>query len=82
LVTKRDAIRIITPQWQKSALHNWLKEPQFSSRCPECMLDITGPRVLIHYHMKVHDAKRTEVREGEDYSRPFRIHFPTFKEFS
>jgi|SRR5579872_3043109 len=82
LITPRDAQIIIKPEWQKSAIQNWMKEPQFSSRCPTCQIDITGPRKLMHFHLKYHDAKRTEIRENEDFLQQFRIHYPTFNEFS
>ena len=81
LVLERDAIQIQTQTWKDAAIKNWLNETQFSSRCPECQIDITGPRKLIHCHLKWHDAKRSERRENEHFNQKFRIHFPTLKEF-
>lgn len=64
-------------KWQDAALKNWYKEPQMSSRCPICQIDIKGPRKLIHLHMKKHleDKNRGEIKTNEDFTVPFRIHY-------
>ena len=63
--------------WQNTALNDWLKEPQMSSRCPECQIDIVGPRKLIHMHMKRHQQQKNggDLRGNEDFTRGFRIHY-------
>ena len=63
--------------WQNTALKEWMKEPQMSSRCPDCQIDIVGPRKLIHMHMKKHldEKNRGEIKGNESFTRPFRIHY-------
>lgn len=82
-LTKHNHVRNIDKElmkdakWQDAALKNWLKEPQMSSRCPICQIDIVGPRKLIHLHMKKHldDKNGGEIKGNEDFTMPFRIHY-------
>ena len=75
LVLPKDAIQMADPSFKRAAFNNWKIEPQYSSRCPECMIDIPGPRKLMWNHLKVHQSKKDHIKENEPWNQNFRIHF-------
>ena len=80
LLTEKDSQIVKNPGYLKSLFENWEKETQFSSRCPDCMIDIIGPRKLMHMHLKKHQERRP-LRENDHWNQNFRIHFPRLKYF-
>ena len=82
-LTKHDLIRKIDQEllkdkgWKQRALEHWLHEPQLSCRCPDCQIDIRGPRALMHKHLMKHSEKRSkEVNDSNTFESQFRIHYP------
>jgi hypothetical protein len=77
LVLPQDASQMMDVSWQQAAFRNWKEEFQYSSICPECMIEIPGPRKIMHYHLKLHQSKHRggEIFEYDDWRQKFRVAF-------
>ena len=74
MVAEHDRFKLTDPNFLQACVKNYSMESQISMRCPECLIDIYGPREMMKMHAKKHHEKDNK-KENEMKILRTRMHF-------
>ena len=74
MVAENDRFKLKYHNFLKACVKNYSMESQVCMRCPECLIDIYGPREMMKMHAKKHHEKDNK-KENEMKILRTRMHF-------